>query len=207
VARKLSKREILLVAGLGGAAVLYFWYSSRSPSLTAVAEAAAAAKAQSAEKAPKVRMDLLAQKVEGYNSEKRDLFKFSVRPPTAEELRLQREEDERRRKLIEQEAQQRAAAAAAAALVAQQQQKTLIEHPPPPQPPPITLKYIGYVGPKDDKVASFLDGDEVLVGKKGETVKGQYTIVEIKVESVVMGFTNPAFRNDRRELTLAPVSR
>lgn len=208
MARKLSKREILLVAGLGGAAVLYFWISSRRDDSTATAEAvAAAARAQIAEKAPKVRMDLLAKGVDPYNAEKRDLFKFSVRPPTAEEIRRQKEEDERRRKAAEEEAARRAAQAAADALVAQDRQKQLLEHPPAPQPPPINLKYMGYIGPKNAKVASFLDGDDVMVAKIGEVVKGQFTVVEIKAESVVMGYTNPAFRDARREIALAPEAR
>lgn len=206
MARKLSKREIALAVGLGGAALLYFWFSRPGPSSSAVAEAAAA-RAQNAEKAPKVRMDLLARKIEDYNAEKRDLFKFSVRPPSAEELRRQREEEERRRKQMEEDAKRHAEEVARMAEVQKKQQEELIRNPPKPQPPPITLKYMGFVGPKDGKVASFLDGEDVVVARIGEIVKGQYLVVEIKAESVVMGYTNPVFRNDRRELQLAPESR
>lgn len=209
MARKLSKREIGLVAGLGGAAVLYFWISARRAESSASAEAvaAAAARSQITEKAPKVRVDLLAKGVDPYNAEKRDLFKFSVRPPTAEEIRRQREEEERRRKAAEEDAKRRLEEAAAQQVLAQQRDKDLREHPPAPQPPPINLKYMGFVGPKDAKVASFLDGDDVTVAKVGEVVKGQFTVVEIKAESVVMGYTNPAFRDARREIALAPEAR
>ena len=77
----------------------------------------------------------------------------------------------------------------------------------PANPPPINLKYTGYIGPKNDKCAVFEDGDEQIVVKKGEVVKGQFRVLEIKGETVLMGFTNPAFKNDTRELSLSPNAR
>ncbi|HTQ54420.1 MAG TPA: hypothetical protein VMI94_08170 [Bryobacteraceae bacterium] len=59
----------------------------------------------------------------------------------------------------------------------------------PPPPPPITLKYYGYssVHGGKNKRAFFLDGDDILVGAEGETVKkGRYRVVRIGVNSVVM---------------------
>ena len=37
----------------------------------------------------------------------------------------------------------------------------------------------------------FQDGDEQFVVKKGEVVKGQFRVLEIKGETVLMGYTNP----------------
>jgi len=62
--------------------------------------------------------------------------------------------------------------------------------PPPvvPPPPPINLKYYGYSSARSDnrKRAFFLDGDDILVGAEGETVKKRYRVVRIGVNSVVM---------------------
>lgn len=62
--------------------------------------------------------------------------------------------------------------------------------PPPPSapPPPINLKYYGYTSARSDnrKHAFFLDGDDILVGAEGETVKKRYRVVRIGVNSVVM---------------------
>jgi hypothetical protein len=61
--------------------------------------------------------------------------------------------------------------------------------PPPPPPPPIPLKFIGTLEVGGKKVAIFSDGRGVpLYGKEGETILGQYKIVRIGVESVVMEY-------------------
>jgi hypothetical protein len=61
--------------------------------------------------------------------------------------------------------------------------------PPPPPPPPIPLKFIGTLEQGTKKVAIFSDGRGLpLYGKEGETILGQYRIVKIGVESVVMEY-------------------
>lgn len=61
--------------------------------------------------------------------------------------------------------------------------------PPPPPPPPIPLKFIGTLEQGTRKVAIFSDGRGApLYGKEGELVLGQYKIVRIGVESVVMEY-------------------
>jgi hypothetical protein len=59
----------------------------------------------------------------------------------------------------------------------------------PPPPPPIPLKFIGTAERGTKKVAIFSDGKGLPVyGREGETVLGQYRIVRIGVESVVMEY-------------------
>jgi len=60
--------------------------------------------------------------------------------------------------------------------------------PGPPPPPPITLRYYGFssVAGSTTKTAFFLDGDDILVAKEGETVKRRYRVVRIGATSVVM---------------------
>jgi type IV secretory pathway VirB10-like protein len=73
--------------------------------------------------------------------------------------------------------------------------------PPPPQPgdpryvapgpPPIPLKFIGTMEQGNKRVAIFSDGRGLpLYAREGELVLGQYKIVRIGVESVVMEYAD-----------------
>jgi hypothetical protein len=74
------------------------------------------------------------------------------------------------------------------------------EPPPPPPttttigpapPPLITLKYIGLLEvPGGEKVAAFSDCRSTMRGKEGEIIAGQYRLVKIGVESVVMEYVD-----------------
>jgi hypothetical protein len=60
--------------------------------------------------------------------------------------------------------------------------------PPTPPPPPITLKYYGFSARRPDgkRTAYFLDGDDILQGIEGDTLKGQYRIMQISVDKVLV---------------------
>lgn len=61
--------------------------------------------------------------------------------------------------------------------------------PPPPPPPPIPLKFIGIVEPKaGDTVAAFSDCRITTYARPGSVVLGQYRLVSIGIESVVMEY-------------------
>src|SRR6266850_774609 len=61
--------------------------------------------------------------------------------------------------------------------------------PPPPPPPLIPLKFIGVMEQGTKRVAIFSDGRGLpIYGREGEIVLGQYRIVRIQVESVVMEY-------------------
>ena len=64
--------------------------------------------------------------------------------------------------------------------------------PPPPPPVPINVKYYGWAAPSgsERKRAFFLDGDNVIIGSEGETLKGHYRLVRIGPNSVVVEDTN-----------------
>jgi hypothetical protein len=67
------------------------------------------------------------------------------------------------------------------------------EPPPPlpPPPPPIPLKFIGTMEQGKKKVAIFSDGRGVPVyASEGELVLGQYRVVRIQIESVVMEYAD-----------------
>jgi hypothetical protein len=69
-----------------------------------------------------------------------------------------------------------------------------VEGPPPgpPAPPPIPLKYIGLMEgvPGQGKVAAFSDCRSTMRGREGEIIAGQYRLVRIGVESVVLEYVD-----------------
>ena len=63
--------------------------------------------------------------------------------------------------------------------------------PPPPPPPPIPLKFIGTMEQGKKKVAIFSDGRGAPVyASEGDLVLGQYRVVRIGIESVVMEYAD-----------------
>jgi hypothetical protein len=73
------------------------------------------------------------------------------------------------------------------------------EGPPPPTgpppPPPIPLKYIGLMEgvpgvPGPGKVAAFSDCRTTMRAREGEIIAGQYRLVRIGVESVVLEYVD-----------------
>jgi hypothetical protein len=71
---------------------------------------------------------------------------------------------------------------------------SVVNKPPPvvdPGPPPIPLKFIGTMEQGKTKVAIFSDGRGVPVyAREGELVLGQYRVVRIQIESVVMEYAD-----------------
>ena len=62
----------------------------------------------------------------------------------------------------------------------------------PPPPPPIPLKYIGLLEgvPGQGKLAAFSDCRTTMHGREGEIIAGQYRLVRIGVESVVLEYVD-----------------
>jgi hypothetical protein len=201
MARKLSRREASLGVILTIVVLGWLWFRSDDPfqggaaagELTEIAQLGAA---------PVVRMDLLAARDVKFDQAGRDLFKYGKKPLSAEDLaaleaqRRAREEAERRAR---EEAERRRKEAEARA---QQQQTQTVNQTSRPTVPRINLKYLGYLGPKDDRIAVFEDGDDVVLGRVGEVVKDDYRIVEIQYGSVVMGFTRPDLENKTQTLNM-----
>ncbi len=208
MARRLSRRESVLIAGLSLALVVWLWraWSSEAP---AVAEAAAkradAKKELAIGTAPIVHMDLLDRAVVKYDQAGRDLFKYSVRPPSWAQVKQMRAAAAAAAK-AQKEAEERAR------LAALQRQKEDAERqvylaahpvpPPPPQPPAITFKFLGFVGPPSGRIAAFEENDTTFVATAGEIVKREFRVDEIKYESVVISYVNPKFKGQVRELPL-----
>ncbi len=189
--RKISTRETILAVILVSAMISAYWYlTGRATDGSAGGAAKDVAGAFEAGNTPRVRIDLLAGLAEPYSEGGRDLFKYAKRPPTAEEL-----EAERLRRLAEEEARRRALEASRLAREKKHNKERTAVPPRPtgPRPPRISFKYIGYLGPKDDRIAVFEQGEELLLARIGETVQDDFRVQEIEYESVVIGYTDPRF--------------
>jgi hypothetical protein len=69
-----------------------------------------------------------------------------------------------------------------------------------PPPPPITLKYIGLLDVGGgEKVAIFSDCRATMRGKEGDVIAGQYRLVKIGTESVVMEYVDGRGRQTIRQ--------
>lgn len=76
--------------------------------------------------------------------------------------------------------------------------------PPPaaPRPPQPAFKYLGHLGPKDDQIAVFESGENMVLARTGDTVEGQFKVLNFKYEVVVLGYTDDRFRDQTTELTI-----
>jgi hypothetical protein len=64
--------------------------------------------------------------------------------------------------------------------------------PPPTPPPPITIKFYGFstAAVTGKKTAYFLDGEDILLGREGDTLKRRYKVVRILPTSVLIEDTD-----------------
>lgn len=210
MARALTPRERNLALVLILLGVVAMWSVFR-PDEEARQAAQAKREAQrrrepGAEDAPRVRMDLLARSSEDVAESARDLFKYAPRPPSrAEVARLKREAEEARRQAeIERKRQEEMAKIAAIQAQKEAEARALLPPPPPPPPTPpsINFQYLGYLGPKDGKIAVFMDGQDMVLARVGEVLKREFKVVDIKYDTVVMGYVKKEFQSQTRELPI-----
>jgi hypothetical protein len=180
--RKLNPREYVLVVLLGVVAVFLFYYN-RDARLGGGQSDSLAGEDLNFGDPPWVRLDLLAGQLEGYDPEGRDLFKYYTPPPPKRE-------------------------------VVRQPPPTPVKSPPRqpvrqpptrkvdtgPKPPAISFIYLGYLGPKNGKIAVFEDGEQVMLARSGEVVKDHFRVVEFGFEAIVMGYVDERFKDRTSEL-------
>jgi hypothetical protein len=152
-----------------------------------------------------------------YDANGRNIFQFGVIPPPpppvlskAEQEAIKKAQDAAIAERLKQEQLMRDQQAA---LAAQQQQaavkaaevarNTPPPPPPKPQPPAIPYKFIGYIGPADNKVAVLHDGTDILMVRRGEELPHGIKVLEIGYESIKFGFTDPQFKDESRTLPMS----
>jgi hypothetical protein len=206
MARAPSRREILLVAGLGVLALAWIFLSGDKEVPQTVASRKAQEKALAFPEAPVVHMELLAKSIIPYDAKGRDVFKYSTRPPSVAAVREMKRQAEIARKQAEELRKAQEAEQLRLAEVQRQKEEYEKLHPPPtppPVPPPITFSFLGYVGPASDRIAAFEENNQTFVAKTGDIVKNSFKIQEIRYESVVIAYVDPRFKGQSRELALS----
>lgn len=155
---------------------------------------------------------------QGESEADRNLFQYGQRkppPPSAEELerrrlaeeaRLKQQEEEAKRQKELQRQRELAAQKAREEQIAQQAEapprETKPAAPVKPPPPSITFKFRGIVGPAKQPVGVFMDGEEILLRKKGQVIKKEFKILDIGVEWADIGYTNPEHKDEKKRLLL-----
>ena len=162
---------------------------------------------------PKVDWAALSAPRPAYDPSGRNIFQFGAIPaPTPvpltaqEQAAIRKAQEDAARELARQQEllrQQQAATAAQAQAQAEIQANLPPPEPPKPQPPAINYKFIGYVGPSENKIAVLHDGTDLIFVRQGEKIGGQFKILEIGYESIKFGYTDPRFKG---ETTTLPMS-
>jgi len=180
--RKLNPREYVLVVLLGVVAVFLFYYN-RDARLGGGQSDSLAGEDLNFGDPPWVRLDLLAGQLEGYDAEGRDLFKYYTPPRPAPPPVVRKPPPEVKRT-----------------------PPPVVRQAPPervnrgPKPPAISFIYLGYLGPKNGKIAVFEDGEQVMLARAGEVVKDHFRVVEFGFEAIVMGYVDERFKDQTSEL-------
>ena len=56
--------------------------------------------------------------------------------------------------------------------------------------------------PKDAKIGVFEEGKDIVIARVGETVRGQFKLVELKHDAAIIGYTKTEFRDRTKELPM-----
>jgi hypothetical protein len=186
VKRKLSTREFVMIGLLAVASVMAFRMMT-GDGIGFGGGAEKEAEAREFGEAPVVRMDLLARERARFDREGRNLFDYYTPPPPP------RKKVQRKAPTIRDKPKPIPKQAPA---------------PPPkptaPKPPAPKFNYLGYLGPKDAKIAVFDDGkpDGVMLARIGDVVQDDFRVMEFKHDSVTMAYTKEKWEGHTTELKL-----
>jgi len=180
--RKLSTREYVLMALLTAVAVLLLYL--RPDSGVGSAGSGDPGEDLKLGDAPVVNLARLAGHIDAYDAEGRNLFQYYTPPPPR--------------------VAERPAPPPPKRIEPPPTPVIQTNRPPPtpsgPTPPPINFTYLGFLGPKENKIAVFEDGQDLLLARAGEVVKQQFRVLDFGYETVVMGYTDERFANQTQEL-------
>ena len=187
MARKLSGREFVLLGVLVAAASIVIFWGDRGPLFERSEQAAA--KAAKLGDAPQVHWDRLVADPEGYDPGGRNLFQYYTPPPKPRAAPQRIDRPVARKAPVQRKAPP--------PRVAQQPTRNVA------RPPTVAFKYLGFLGPKDDKIAVFENGQELQLARVGEIVQEEFRLVGFKYEGVVIGYVDERFADQKTELRMS----
>jgi hypothetical protein len=161
---------------------------------------------------PDVLLSRLDEARAPYDPSQRNIFRYGnipPPPPSPEELAriaaAQRQAEEARQAAIQAEQ------ARQAEVQAQQQAMANQPPPPPPGPPPpppkptppaITLRYTGFLGSAQNRMAVLYSGEDMILGRVGDVVDRQFKILDIGYDWVKIGYVDPQFADQYQKLRM-----
>ena len=190
--RKLTSRELVLLVAVLGLAILG-WVYGRGAGLGGIGGSAEKLADLDYGEPPVVQLARLELEAVSYDSASRNLFSYYTPPPPPRPAPKPR---------VETKPPPTQAAPP----------RTVVR---PPTPPPLapkaprpSFRYIGFLGPKDNKIAVFEknnkreDEDPLLLARAGEILEERFQLEEINFQSVVLGYTEDRFKNRTTELSM-----
>ncbi len=185
MARKLTARERNLLVVLLVATPLVVWWLSPEATKVVVTETASARRQRVAaeEAAPVVELALLEARATDYDPRGRDLFKYHVPPPPQPKY-------------------EPPPYTPPPPPVVEAAPPRPIQGPRVEQPPAPTFRYIGLLGPKDAKFATFEIGKEIELRSVGEPIDKQFRLLEFRHDSVILGYEDARFKGRTTELKM-----
>ena len=228
---KKRRRELSLAGALLVVATVYFYNQSGGGSAAGAAQetvmvtgppanvAKAMAKISSV-KIPAVLLERLSDERVPYDPTQRNIFRFGNLPPPPPSP-----EEVARIEAAKQAAEQARQAAIQAELDRQKQAAEEAERvknlppidpatglpvgvvpppPPKPMPPAITLRYSGFLGAEQDKMAVLYSGDDMLLVRAGDVVEKQFRVLDIGYDWVKIGYVDPQFADQYQKLRMGP---
>ena len=189
--RNLHRREAMLLGGL--LAVLAVAHVARQDSTDRVRDAGEQGSSPQYGAAPVVQMASLGTAAIGYRTDGRNLFGYAARP-----------------------AVERALSKAPVKPTVPTAIQTPVRPTPPPslpshpvsagqrvaQPPTVPFKYIGFLGPVEERIAVFENSGQIVIASPGEALSEELILREIGFEKAVVGFTDERFTGQTAELPL-----
>lgn len=184
--RKLTSRETFLLIAVAGLGVVG-WIYGRGGSLGGSGMTDEELGKLNFGEPPVVQLAHLTGDPENYNANARNLFSYYTPPPP-----VQKRQPPTPRKAQEQQAP-----------------APVVRRPPPgpapvrdPPPPSPNFRYIGFMGPKDNKIAVLEQGDEVLLAAMGEEIDEQFKVVDFKYEALVIGYTSKRWADKTTDIPM-----
>lgn len=164
-----------------------------------------------------VPWEILTAARPAYDPAGRNIFQFGALPkPTpppmsdAEKAAVDKAKKDQADRLAQLRAQQMKAIQDRAEQQRNQPQEpvnVLPPEPPKPRPPQITYKFVGYIGPPENKLAVLDDGGDLLFARAGDNVGEQFRIMEIGYESIKFGYTDDRFVGESRTIPMSTSTR
>jgi hypothetical protein len=185
MARRLTRREWTLLGLVALVGLTALWI--RDPEFRfGAGPAEDATAALDLGEAPVIRLAKLEPDPEKYDAGARNLFEYYV-PPPPPRPKVERKPPPPRVKPTPPKPTPQAA-------------KAPERRPAAARPPRIEFTYLGFLGPKDDRIAVFDDGEETFIARAGDVVRERFRVVEFQYEKVVMGYTDERFKDQTTDL-------